>query len=179
MTKNDLLELFRIDDILDLPNAIVDLISGDIEYRDSIYRKLIILNNNDLSNDWFQGIYEEEFAQRNQDKQDFTPNSIGVLLSRITGIQKGNIYEPTAGNGSLLIANWWHRKQNCIEFNIKDHPVECWELSNRSIPILLLNLSIRNIEAKVFHGNVINKEIKAEYVLNSDKYFSIIKKIIK
>lgn len=170
MTKQQLLTIFEIEDILDLPKAIMSLLNSAL--RDRVFGRLLEINNNDLSFDWFQLIYEDEFAQRNQDKQDFTPNSIGVLLSQLTGVENGKIYEPTAGNGSLLIANWWHRKQNCKDYNPKDHPVECWELSSRSLPILLLNLAIRNIEGKVFHGNVLTKETKAKYLLSSGKEFS-------
>ena len=43
--------------------------------------------------------------------------------------------------------------------------VTCWELSSRSIPILLLNLSIRGIMGYVYHGDVLENEIKQKYIL--------------
>lgn len=43
--------------------------------------------------------------------------------------------------------------------------VDCWELSDRSIPILLLNLSIRGIMGYVNHGDVLTGEIKQRYIL--------------
>lgn len=167
-------EILQIEDIQDLPSAIENLLFSS--EKEIFFRKLLELYNNDLSYDWFQNIYESELAQRNQNKQDFTPNSVGTLLSNLTGLEKGKIYEPTAGNGSLLISNWWYRKSNISDFQTKDYPVECWELSNRSMPILLLNLSIRNIEAVVYHGNVIENEIKETYILSADVEFSQIKK---
>ncbi|MEA1849240.1 N-6 DNA methylase [Chryseobacterium sp. MHB01] len=177
MTKNTVLSIFKIEDILELPSAISMLLEEDFDQRNDIYKQLLDANNNDLSYDWFQELYEDDFAQRKQDKQDFTPNSVGVLLSQITGCEPGRIYEPTAGNGSLLIANWWYRKNNSVNFNTSDYPIECWDLSNRSLPILLLNLSIRNIQGNVFHGNVLSKEIRATYLLTSDIKFSKINKL--
>lgn len=173
MNKIDLLKLLNCEDINDISSVINDCIfSAD---RDILYSELLKMNNNDLSYDWFQALYEDELAQRNQNKQDFTPNIVGNLLSRLTGTTSGTIYEPTAGNGSLLIANWWYRKINIQDFKASDHPVECWELSPRSIPILLLNLSIRGIIGTVYHGNVLTKYVKKEYILShNDGNFSTI-----
>lgn len=47
--------------------------------------------------------------------------------------------------------------------------VTCWELSIRSIPILLLNLSIRGMMGYVYHGDVLTKEIKQKYILLNRK----------
>ena len=43
--------------------------------------------------------------------------------------------------------------------------VTCWELSARSIPILLLNLSIRGIMGYVYHGDVLEGTVKQKYIL--------------
>lgn len=169
-------DLFKIEDLQDLPAKIEKVLFSN--NRDEIFNQLLEMHENNLSYDWFQNIYESELAQRNQNKQDFTPNSVGVLLSNLTGVAKGKIYEPTAGNGSLIIANWNYRKDKLRdEFNSIDHPVECWELSNRSIPILLLNLSIRGVIGEVYHGDVLTKEIKAKYTLLKNNQFSKIEKI--
>lgn len=168
MNKDQVFKLFKIDDLNDLPNAVSNVLEMDLEYRNEIYLKLLELNDFDVSKDWFQGVFEDELAQRKQNKQDFTPNTVGVILSKLTGHQKANIYEATAGNGGLVIANWWHRCQNS-DFPLmhfpSDHQVECWELSNRSIPIILLNLSIRGIMGVVYHGDVLEQTIKAKYIL--------------
>lgn len=178
MTKKDLQDLFKIEDILDLPKVISELHESDGIEKDFVYKKLLEINNYDMSFDWFQCIYEEEFAQRKQNKQDFTPKCVSVLLSKLTGARKGKIYEPTAGNGGLIIANWNFRKDELgEEFKAEEHPVECWELSDRSIPLLLLNLSIRGIVGTVNHGDVLTKEIKAKYVLSSDNQFSKIENV--
>lgn len=166
MKTDEILKLLGITDLRLMPESIMNILMSNISDRDTIYQSIARLNNNDLSFDWFAILYEEELAQRAQNKQDFTPNMVGVLLSRLTGIVQGKIYEPTAGNGSLLIANWWHRKTLLGDsFRPSEHPIECWELSDRSIPILLFNLSIRGIDAVVYHGDVIAQDIKAKYTL--------------
>ncbi|HLP03868.1 MAG TPA: N-6 DNA methylase [Paludibacter sp.] len=166
MTKKQVFEIFNIEDTNDLSNAVMNVLFS--EKRDEIYNALLEANNHDMSHDWFQLIYEDELAQRGQNKQDFTPNQVGVILSKLSGNDKGKIYEPTAGNGSLLIADWWQRCLNS-DFPLmhfpSDHQIECWELSNRAIPILLLNLSIRGIMGVVYHGDVLEQTIKAKYIL--------------
>lgn len=168
MNYKDLQDLFKIEDISELPKSIMNVLEMPVIKRNEIYFELLKMNNHDMSYDWFQSIYEDELAQRQKQKQDFTPNKVGVLLSKITGLDASNIYEPTAGNGSLLISNWWERCKKSsfpIMHFPSDHQIECWELSNRSLPILLLNLSIRGIMGYVYHGDVLEKTIKAKYIL--------------
>ncbi len=171
MNNDDIKKIFNINDILAMPEAIMKLLFSNLEERNKVYRQLIELNNFDMSFDWFSEIYENELAQRKQSKQDFTPNSISRLSSRLTGTPKGKIHEPTAGNGSMIIADWYNRCNNYMpwEHFPSEHQVTCWELSDRAIPILLLNLSIRGIMGYVYHGDVIEKIIKAKYVLLNRK----------
>lgn len=167
MNIKEVLKIFEASDIRLLPESIMNSLQ-DAYKRNSVYKLMLELNDNDLSYDWFSSIYEDELAQRNQNKQDFTPNTVGILLSKLTGTVKGTIYEPTAGNGSLLIANWWYRKTQLGDgFKSLEHPIECWELSDRSIPILLFNLSIRGINAVVYHGDVISQDVKDKYILTN------------
>ena len=170
MNKDDLFKVFLINDLMDLPNAVTKILDMDLEDRNKIYRELIRLNDNDLSYDWFQEVYESDLSERKQKKQDFTPNSLGVLCSLLTS-QTGSIHEPTAGNGSMIIADWWQRCTKSLpwEHFPSQNIVSCWELSDRSIPILLLNLSIRGIMGYVYHGDVLTKEVKQKYILLNRK----------
>lgn len=170
MRKEMLFSLFGIEDLKDLPVAIMNLLEGDIDVRNEVYCELIRQNNGDMSYDWFQEIYETELSERKQKKQDFTPNSLGILCSKLTS-QSGSIHEPTAGNGSMIIADWWERCRKKIpwEHFPSQNMVTCWELSARSIPILLLNLSIRGIMGYVFHGDVLEKSVKMKYILLNRK----------
>jgi len=168
MTKQQVLKLFNIDDLQDLSRGIMQIVEDRSGKRQEIYLELLAINNYDLSKDWFQSIYEDELAQRKENKQDFTPNSVSHLVSLITGNPKGKIYEATAGNGGMVIADWWNRcQQHHFPFMHfpADNMIECWELSARSIPILLLNLSIRGIMGVVYHGDVLEQTIRAKYIL--------------
>ncbi len=166
MTRNEILNMFSIEDIKDLPDAVMSVLMGDLKTRNNIYRKLIILNNFDMSFDWFQSIYEEDMSERKNKKQDFTPNSVGILCSKLT-CQSGSLHEPTAGNGSMIIADWWQRCKKKLPFEHfpSENMVTCWELSSRSIPLLLLNLSIRGIMGYVYHGDVLERTVKMKYIL--------------
>lgn len=170
MTNKEIFNLFKIEDLRELPDAITRILEGDSNVKDDIYRELIKLNSNDMSHDWFQDLYENELSERKQKKQDFTPNSLGVLCSELTG-QLGSIHEPTAGNGSMIIADWWQRCYKVLPWKHlpSQNMVTCWELSARSIPILLLNLSIRGIMGYVYHGDVLTREVKQKYILLNRK----------
>lgn len=171
MNKHDLFNLFNIEDLKDIPGAISDLLDGDLNARNKVYNKLIRLNNNDMSFDWFQEMYEAELSERKQKGQDFTCPEVSRILSDIIGQKGTTIHEPAAGCGGLLIADWWQRcsKKMIWEHFPSENMVTCWELSSRSIPILLLNLSIRGIMGYVYHGDVLTGEIKQKYIILNRK----------
>lgn len=166
MKNEDLFRLCQIEDLRDLPEAIEKILFSDKATRDNFYHKLMELNNYNMSYDWFQELYENELSERKQKKQDFTPNELGVICSKLT-YQHGSLHEPTAGNGSMIIADWWERCRNKMpwEHFPSQNIVTCWELSARSIPILLLNLSIRGIMGYVYHGDVLEGTVKQKYIL--------------
>lgn len=166
MSKDDLFSIFGISDIRDLPGAVTALLEGNRARRDEVYRQLIELNGHDMSRDWFQALYESELSERRQKKQDFTPYELGVLCSELTA-QEGTLHEPTAGNGGMVIADWWQRCRKLLpwEHFPSQHMVTCWELSARSLPILLLNLSIRGIMGYVYHGDVLEGTVRQKYIL--------------
>ena len=123
-----------------------------------------------MSYDWFQKLYEFELAESRQKGQFFTPASLGFLCSSLTG-QSGHVHEPTAGNGSMIIADWQQRRNKVAPWDYLPsmNMVTCWDLSARSIPILLLNLSIRGIMGYVYHGDVLTMEVKQKYILLNRK----------
>ena len=43
--------------------------------------------------------------------------------------------------------------------------INCWELSDRSIPFLLLNMSIRGMMGYVYHGDVLERKVVQKYIL--------------
>lgn len=158
--------LFEIEDINDLPNAIMAILEGDIEKRNYIYKELLRLWNYDLSVEHFASLFEASLSERKEKKQDFTPQTVSELCAMLTA-KEGIIHEPTAGNGSMIISYWWNMANKVPPhlFKPSDCIVSAWELSQRSLPILLLNLSIRGIMGEVYHGDVLEQKYKNRYVL--------------
>lgn len=164
----ELLNLFGITDVMGLPSAVSALLFAGREQRNAVYHRLMELHNHDMSYDWFQKLYEHEFAQRKNQKQDFTPREVTTIVSQIAlGEEPGSIHEPTAGTGGLIISAWWERCRRGLpwEFFPSRNMVTCWELSGRAIPLLLLNLSIRGIMGYVYHGDVLEGKITQKYIL--------------
>lgn len=166
MTYKEALNIFDISDILDLPSAIMRVVMSPTDYRDKIYRRLLEVENFDLSHDWFQELFEAEMSEGKRKGQHFTPNEIYSLLPKIVGDSK-TCHEPTAGNGGLIIGKWYQDISQKFpwEYRPSEHTVVAVELSERSIPFLLLNLSIRGIMGYVYHGDVLENKFKTRYIL--------------
>ena len=167
MNDKVLYELFGAREIMDLPAAVYKTLFADIKERDEIYRRLLELYNYDITYDWFQELYEIEYAQRKK-KQDFTPHSVTEIVSQIAlGGKECTIHEPTAGTGGLIISAWWETIKNKLPWEIfpSKNMINCWELSDRSIPFLLLNMSIRGMMGYVYHGDVLERNVVQKYIL--------------
>lgn len=157
------------DDIMNMPGRIMGIVTGDRSERDEIYREAIKLHGGDMSYDWFFELYEEELAQRKKQQQDFTPRQVSEIVALLTEAD-GIVHEPTAGTGGLLIQYWWNKaRETPWKFKPSTFIVSCWELSDRSMPFLLFNLSIRGIMGEVFHGDVLENSAKARYVLLNER----------
>ena len=171
MTSSEIMRIFHTEDIMTLPPAVNQVLFS--AERDNVYRELIWIHQGDMSYDWFQSLYEQELSQRNQKKQDFTQATLGLICSQIVG-EHSSVHEPTAGNGSMIIQDWWKKMSSVFPWETQFIPyyVDCWELSDRSMPLLLLNLSIRGINARVHHGDVLSQEEKAVYLLKSEDSLS-------
>ena len=168
MNKKECLDFFGIDDIMNLPKAVEQVIQKPLDERNDIYREFMRLNNYDMGRDWFQRVYEEEFSQRKNQGQDFTPIEVTELCSMLAGVENArNVHEPTAGPGQLIISAWWiwAKSRTPWEAFPSLFPVTVWEILDRTIPFLLFNLSIRGLMRYVYCGDVLEKTIKAKYIL--------------
>ena len=167
MTYSECMEIFGISDILDLPKASLEVVLGDIQTRNRIYHQLLKVNNYDMGKDWFQPIYESEMSEGKRKGQHFTPAGVYKLVSLLTGARSGSVHEPTAGTGELIIGDWWRKCSSLRpwEYFPSHNTYEAWELSDRAVPLLLLNLSIRGIMATVYHGDVLERTVKHKYIV--------------
>lgn len=189
-----ILNLFGVNDSRLLPEAIMAAVMNpNEEERKAVYLSFLELHRNpegkiDLSRDLLAAIYEQELSERKEKKQDFTPPQLSTLAAQLTmtGGKVGSCHEPTAGNGGMLIAYWHETLMNShsiLGYRPSNYPIEAWELSDRSVPILLLNLSLRGMEGMVINGDVLEQKAEAIYLLenptDSPFSFSTIRKITR
>ena len=167
MNRKDLFEIFGIDDLIHLPEAVMKVLDAPLEERNAVYMQMLERSGFDLSYDWFEKVYMEELSNRKDHGQFFTPPTVGELLAKITGNGQGTIHEPTAGTGGLVIKLWHLQTRKCMpwEYFPSEHMVNCWELSDRCVTLLLLNLSIRGMMGYVYHGDTLERTVKMKYVL--------------
>lgn len=131
---------------------------------DSNCSKYLELINNDLETDYLQKIWQFFMADRENKKQDFTPKSLGKLLSKLTESENEEwVYDMCSGSGALTIQKWCSNKK--LKF-------VCEELDENLIPFLLFNLKIRNIEGYVINTNILTEERKTVYKLTKGEKFS-------
>lgn len=151
----------------------VESIVLDKEAREEFYRN-ILDKQPSLDTDTFKDYFELYNAERKSNQQDYTPDSVANLLSRITGDSKTfgyNAYDATAGTGTLLIAKWDYQRRLVSPFNYRprDYFYRADELADNAIPYLIHNLAMRGMNAIVCHGDSIERKYKNIYfVFNSE-----------
>lgn len=121
----------------------------------------------DLGRDELRGCWQFWFADREEKKQDYTSEPLANLCAHILTMFKGQaLYDCCAGSGALTIAVWNIRK---------DITVQCEELDESVIPLLLFNLAIRNIGGVVINGNALTGETFRSWELIKGKKYSDIR----
>ena len=168
MNKTECMQFFGVNDIMNLPKAVEAVIQRPLDERNEIYREFLLLNDYDMGRDWFQRVYEEEFSQRKNQGQDFTPIEATELCAMLAGVETAHsVHEPTAGTGQMIISAWWTwaRKRIPWEAFPSLFPVTVWEILDRTIPFLLFNLSIRGIMGYVYHGDTLENTVNRKYIL--------------
>lgn len=158
-------ELLGISESYEMPVRLMEILQNKI-HREELFEKFLEIKQ-DLSYDWFTDYYQQEQGDREALKQDFTPDCIGEIISRING-SAGSIADICAGTGGLTIKLWQSNRNSFFH---------CEELSSRAIPVLLFNLAIRGINAEIVHGDVLTREVKAIYRLEPHGRFSGIRKV--
>lgn len=162
MNTETINKILNVTESYQAPQIMLDIMLNPIE-RESILDEFL-KNEQDLSYEWFQMYFENEHADRKVKKQDFTPNSVSKLGAKIIG-ESDRYFEATAGTGGMMIQYW----------NLHPHAYfELEELSDRAIPFLLFNMSIRNMNGTVRHGDSLAGEFKAVYIVEKGKKYSFI-----
>lgn len=164
--------LLGIEDSYQAPEKIMSILFS--EERDKIFSDFILSFDGDLSYDWFHKYFQDEHADRKNKKQDFTPKCLSLLCGEMLDANNGVIYEPAAGTGGMIIANW---NKNRLKYPPWAYdPMSMWfvaeEMSDKTVPFLLFNLSIRGINGNVIHCNSLTREAKAVYLLTTQNSLS-------
>ncbi|MEY8257568.1 N-6 DNA methylase [Erysipelotrichaceae bacterium 66-17] len=161
LTRERVNEIFGIKESYKLPDKIMDLIFHDPDY---LYNSL---KNEDMRVDFFRDYFQDEQGDRNALKQDFTPDSICEIVARIVK-DHGHpqmIADMCAGTGALTIH--MHKVFPDAEFF-------CYEISERTVPFLLLNMMIRNMSGWLIHGDLLTGKIQKVYKLEKGTHYSSI-----
>lgn len=162
-------ELLEINDSYQAPQRLMEILFNQ-ERREKLFREMLS-QNHDVSFDWFHDYFQEEHADRKEKKQDFTPNSISKLLSKLVGTGEGVNLDVAAGTGGLTITKWQQDRMAESPFTYKpsEHYYQCEELSDRAIPFLLFNLMIRGMNATVLHGDTLTRNFKGVLFIQNEK----------
>lgn len=159
----NLLDYFDIKETYQLPEALMNCLLDS----DNLLKlcKAYKASYSDLSVDTLRDKFQDESANRTVYMQDFTPNCIGDILSGICDSDIQEVSDICSGTGGLTIKVWLKNKS--AHFN-------CYELSERVLPVLLFNLAVRNINATVYNGDVITEEIQQVYrVLPGNEFATV------
>lgn len=168
ITNTQINELFGIKESFELPQKLLEIL-----FNKELKNKLcddFLKYDIDLTHDIMRDYFQEQHSNRNDLKQDYTPDCLCNLLFQLAP-QANNILDVCAGTGAISI-NFLNNKDNINEYQLE-------ELSARSIPVLLFNLIIRNVNAIVYHKNVLTKEINHIYKLTKNEKYSDIEEISK
>ena len=178
LKTEDVNKILEVNDSYQQPEKLLKLMLDD-DKRDDTFRQFLELET-DMSYEWFQGIFENEHADRKRKKQDFTPLSIGKLLAKLVG-SNNHYFESAVGNGGLLIQAWnEHRLQSTIgKYNPKAYWYQAEELSDRSIPFLIFNMAIRGMNGVILHGDSLIRKFKEVYFIrNMDDFYGGFSEVI-
>ncbi|HIZ53875.1 MAG TPA: N-6 DNA methylase [Candidatus Enterococcus avicola] len=146
----------------------------DKEKREKVFREFLEYEKN-LDFDWFHIYFEEEHANKLKFAQDFTPDSISKIVSRIvaeTARENNSMtLDTAAGTGSLTIQKWNDDRLKVSPFDYRpsNYFYRCEELSDRALPFLVFNLMVRGMNAIVIHGDALNREAKQVYFIQNDE----------
>lgn len=164
-------KLLGISENYQAPQRMLELMLNETE-RPKIFNAFLE-HETDLNYEWFQEYFEDEHADRKNQKQDFTPDSISELLSILTG-STDSYFESTAGTGGILIKSWLKNIDN------KKRWYKVEELSDRAIPFLIFNMAIRGMNGVILHGDSLTRKFKDVYFIrNNSSDFLVFSEVIK
>lgn len=154
-------ELLNCREAIDIPRLLLEELLSD---RQGEILQQVNEKYADKTIDLFRDFFQEEQADRKSLKQDYTPDGISELVSRLAPV--GNsLLDVCAGTGTLTISYLARHETNFVR---------CEEFSSRVIPFLMLNLALRNQESEIVHKDVLTGEIFGIYQIKRGEEYGII-----
>lgn len=152
------------------PDRLMEILYMDKPERDKYFMDFLNAFDKDVTYDWFHDYFQDEHADRKNQKQDFTPQSVSRLLSAIVGPEGNTYYEPAAGTGGILIERWNQdrMKHSPFDYEPRDYYYTAEELSDRAIPFLLFNMLIRGMNGNVVQCDVLTREATGAFFIQND-----------
>lgn len=162
-------QLLGIRDSYEAPAALWRIMKNK-ESRENLFRETLELHAYDVSYDWFHEYFQDEHADRKKQKQDYTPNSVGKLLSQLVGSGSPTL-DVAAGTGGLTIQKWQNDRMQHTPFDYRPsmYLYQAEELSSRSIPFLLFNTAIRGMNAIVIQCDTLTREAWGAWFVQNDR----------
>ena len=158
-------EIIGVKEDYELPTKLMDIIT-DEKRREELFDKWLE-ENSDIEHDTLSDYFQGNQVDRKVLMQDFTPQSIiDIIAGVVTNVD--HVIDICAGTGGLTIGVW---KNN------KDAIFECEELATSTIPFLLFNLAIRNIQGEVRQKDVLNNKVECCWKLSKGQKYSKIEVI--
>lgn len=166
-------KIFGVDDSYKAPEKIMEIIYNKKE-REELFKKMLEVNNYDVSFDWFHEYFQNEHADRKNKKQDFTPKTVAKLLTSLVSEaekEEGFFYECCVGTGGIMITYWDNFRRKYSPFNYEPcfQYAHVEELSDRAIPFLLINMMVRGMNGVVVHCDVLTRKCKNAYFICNTK----------
>lgn len=162
MNRQEIEKIFEIKESWELPQKAMEMLEND---SGKLFRK-IMETNPDLKDDLFRDYYQNTQGDREKLKQDFTPGCLGQVISEMAGRAK-SIADICAGTGTLTIKMW---QKNTDAFYHAE------EMARSAIPLLLVNLAIRNMDAEVINGNSLTGDVFEIYRIRRGRCYGKIER---
>lgn len=152
-------EILNIKESYKMPETLQEILL-DQNKKEKIFDEFLEVGE-PLDHDWFTGYFQTEHGDKKRLKQDYTPDCLCELVAKVSELD-GTVADICAGTGGLTLKAWQHgvKEFYCVEF------------AERVIPILLMNLSIRNIKATVIQGDALKKQTTQAYKLTPGEKYS-------
>lgn len=152
--------LLGIKESFEMPEALITILMS--ENKNKFLSE--IAKYYDFTRDDFRDYFQTEHGDRDNYKQDYTPDCLCRLMRGLAE-EAEEITDVCSGTGALSLAVMAEKTKH----------INCEELSARAIPVLLCNLALRNVDATVKQRDVITDKTENTYILTKGERYSDIK----